>query len=456
MRLIQTRREFFRLAFSIGSVGFVSRLSRFGLLNAFAQTTASSDYRALVCIFLFGGNDSNNMVVPLDSTQYSNYTKIRANLALATTDLVSIETTSNASYGLHPQLKDLQPIFASGNLAIVANVGPLVAPLTRQAYLSNNAPIPSNLFSHADQQMVWQTSIPSGFASTGWAGRVGDQVSLLKMNSSSTFPAFVSVSGNTIMGTGEVTRAASVVPNAPLGLTGFDSSAASQSRMEALQELLTLSSGATLIQQANQTMKNGLDDSANLAKALAGAPPLPFTFPTNSIGAQLAEVARLIQVSSQMSMSRQIFFCSLGGFDTHTSQLTDQNQLFGQLGPALAVFHQTMMVLPQGKLVTTFTESDFSRTLQPNTNGGTDHAWGSHQFVMGGAVKGGNLYGTFPMLELGGPDDAETRGRWIPSTAIDQYGGTLAAWFGVPMQNLPTVFPNINNFSPNTTLTFMV
>jgi uncharacterized protein (DUF1501 family) len=451
-----SRREFLRIALTLGGVGFLGHLSRFGLINGLAQATAAGDYKALVCVFLYGGSDSNNMVVPLESLQYSAYADIRENLALPAASLVGIRTASGGDFGLHPQLQDLQPIFAAGNLALVANVGSLVAPLSRQDYLSNRAPVPSNLFSHADQQMQWQTSMPGANSTTGWAGRVADQIDLMKTNYPSTFPTFVSVSGNAILGAGERTRPGSVIPSAPLGLKGFDGSAASQARLEALQELLALDSGATLVQQASLTMRNGLSDSAKLAKALASAPSLPYTFPTTSIGAQLEEVARLIQVSGDMGMKRQIFFCSLGGFDTHTNQLSAQSQLFGQLAPALAAFHQTMQVLPQGARVTTFTESDFSRTLRPNTNGGTDHAWGSHHLVMGGSVKGGDLYGTFPVLDLSGPDDAGSEGRWIPTTSIDQYGATLAAWFGVQPDQLQVVFPNINNFSPRLTLPFMI
>lgn len=446
---MSTRRRFIRRAtYGLGSLAAAGPLGRFGLMNAFAapSTTSSSTYRALVCVFLYGGNDTNNMIVPLDAASFKQYTTIRQNLALAQNTLLPVQTASKAVYGLHPKLTDLQTLFNSKELALVANVGSLVQPLTRAQYLANQASVPSNLFSHSDQQMQWQTSVTNGsITTTGWAGRVADQVG--HMNSPSTFPTFVTVTGTSIMGTGQQTRPASVIPGATLGLRGFDTSAAATARMTGLQEILTLDSGVTLVHQAETLMSDGLKDSATLSKAMSGAVALKTVFPKTSLGSQLEEVAKLIQVRQSMGMSRQIFFCSLGGFDTHTAQLATQDSLYSQVGPALGAFFAATQELGVQNDVTTFTESDFSRTLQPNTNGGTDHAWGSHHMVMGGAVKGGNLYGQFPALELNSTNDAGGEGRWIPTTAIDQYGATLATWFGVPAQNLGSVFPNLSKFT---------
>jgi uncharacterized protein (DUF1501 family) len=431
-----------RVSLALGGLGFSGHFSRLGRLSAF--TTSPGDYRALVCIFLFGGNDSNNMVIPMDTKSFDAYTNVRKNLALPAANLLPVETKAKAPFGLHPQLKGAQSLFGSGQLAVVANVGTLVQPLTRDQYLAQKAAVPSNLFSHSDQQTQWQTSEPNSFATSGWGGRVADQVAYL--NAASTFPTLVSVAGNNMFCNGEQTRPGSVVPNATLGLKGINSSQASQRRFGALQELLTLNSGATLIQQAAATMAQGLKDSATLSRAMTGATPLETVFPTGAIGAQLQQVAKLIQVSGDLGMNRQIFFCSLGGFDTHTNQLNDQDRLLGQLDQAMAAFYNATVELGVQDKVVTFTESDFTRTFQPNSNGGTDHAWGGHHLVVGGAIKGGDIYGTFPNIALGGPDDAGNEGRWIPTTSIDQYGATLATWFGVPADKLPAVFPNIQKF----------
>jgi len=441
-----SRRQILQLACCGGGLAF-SPLGRsgfraFGAMSAYAQTT--SDYRALVCIFLFGGNDGNNMIVPLDTSSYDAYSKIRGSLALGSSALLPVTAkTGSRSFGLHPQLTNLQKLFGSGQAAVVANVGTLLQPLTRAQYLAGATALPENLFSHSDQQLQWQTSF-SGPNGTGWGGRVADKMA--SYNLPATFPTFLSVAGNALIGQGTDTTPATVIPGAPLNLTGFSNTPADNARQLALQQLLTLDTGAALVQQASTTMQQGLTNSATLQKAVSGAKALTTTFPTTSIGAQLQQIAQVIQVRDELAMKRQIFFCSLGGFDTHSGQLDAQDSLLAELDAAVAAFASATAELGVEDGVTTFTESDFCRTMQPNSNGGTDHAWGSHHLVVGGAVQGGDVYGQFPELALGGPNDAGSAGRWIPTTALDQYGATLASWFGVGTGDLSYVFPNLPKF----------
>ncbi len=439
---MNSRRNFLRTALSLGSLSATGGLGRLGLLNAMTQPTGT--YRALVCVFLYGGNDSNNMVVSLDPTAYTSYKTIRAGLALDSATLLAID--KNKAYGMHPRFTDLQAI--APQVAIVANVGNLVQPVTMDQYIKGLAKLPSNLFSHADQQAEMQTSVAGGGSTTGWAGRLADH---MPTSNTSTYPMFVSVAGNAIFGVGANTHPGAVTPNAAVGLQGFGTDAGSQARLAALKTLLgqdtqRTDSGAILLKQAARNMNNALTDAATLETALKSATALKTVFPTTSIGQQLFEVAKLIQVRGPLNMNRQIFFCSLGGFDTHTAQLTDQDRLYLQLSQALGAFYKATEELAVANQVTTFTESDFSRTLSPNSNGGTDHAWGSHHIVMGGSVKGATLYGKFPTIKLSGPDDVG-EGRWLPTTSVDQYGATLAQWFGLPASSLSSVFPNINNFT---------
>ncbi|HEX4810288.1 MAG TPA: DUF1501 domain-containing protein [Bryobacteraceae bacterium] len=436
-----SRRRFVKIgAASVGSLA----LRPLGLLPALAQSS-SPEYRALVCVFLFGGNDSNNMVIPTDATNFAAYTQIRSNLALTAAQLTGNVTakSSGAPYAFHGMMPEMASLFSNGELAVVANVGPLVQPITRDQYVANSSPIPVNLFSHSDQQMEWQTSAPGQNSATGWGGRVAD---LIASQNSSTFPPFLSLAGNTIMGSGTQTQPVALSPGGSLSLQGFNSSASSQARYQLLKQLLTTETGLALVQAANGKVASSISDATALGSALSKSTALKTTFPTTSLGAQLKQVAEIIQVRADLGMNRQIFFASLGGFDTHTGELNTHNSLYPQVSQALAAFNSAMQELGVANNVTAFTESDFNRTFQPTSGNGSDHAWGSHHLVMGGAVSGGDVYGQFPAFQLGGPNDTDTRGRWIPTTAIDQYGATLSSWFGLSSAQLASVFPNFVNF----------
>jgi uncharacterized protein (DUF1501 family) len=436
-----SRRGFIQIgAATVGSLA----LKPFGLLPALAQN--GPDYRALVCVFLFGGNDSNNSIIPMDDASFNAYTSIRGNLALSTSNLTPIvNSISGAPYAFHDKLAEVQSLFASKELAVVANVGSLVQPVTRAQYQAQQTPVPLNLFSHSDQQLQWQSSIAQGNSPTGWAGRAADYVAAQGMNSS-RFPTFYSVAGNSLEGIGANTSPVAVAPGGNLQLSGFNNSAESNARWTALNNLLNTDSGVSLVQAANGVLSNSINDASSLASALSNPPKLTTVFPSTSLGQQLQQVAQIISVRAKLGMNRQIFFCSLGGFDTHTGEIIAHNNLYPEVSPALAAFYSATQELNVAENVTTFTESDFSRTFQPTSADGSDHGWGSHHFVVGGAVKGGQIYGKFPTFELGGPDDTDTRGRWIPTTSIDQYGATLCSWFGIPDSALSTVFPNFPNF----------
>ena len=439
-----SRRGFIRLgAAGVGSLA----LRPFGLLPALAQN--GPDYRALVCIFLFGGNDANNMIIPADDASYQQYLAIRGNLALTAADLTApVTAKSGGPYSFHAKLAELSSMFSSSELAVVANVGSLVRPLTRNDYVSNQVPIPSNLFSHSDQQLEWQTSIAQGNSPTGWAGRAADVIASQNINSSK-FPTFFSVAGNSLLGTGAQTAPVTLSPGSSLQLQGFSNTNESNARLNGLTSLLTLDTGVSLAQAANNTVADSIADAKALSKALSKSTTLKAQFPKTGLGAQLQQVAQVIQVREYLGMRRQIFFCSLGGFDTHTDELNTHNLLYPQLSQAVAAFYNAVQEIGVAPNVTTFTESDFSRTFLPTSGLGSDHGWGSHHLVLGGAVQGGQIYGSFPNFQLGGSDDADSRGRWIPTTSIDQYGATLCSWFGIADQDLAKVFPNLANFSSN-------
>ena len=439
-----TRRDFMRLACcSAATASIVSGLSKFGLVSALAQGT--TDYKALVCIFLFGGNDSNNLIIPLGSS-YTNYQTIRANLAIAQGSLLPLQIGGAANFGFHPNVPELQGLFnTQKNLAVLANVGTLVQPTT-QAQYKKYQNLPSNLFSHSDQQDQWQTTQLNGLADAGWAGKIADKINPT-FNSGALFPPVLSVAGNAIFGTGDSTRPFTMSPGSAPGLQGFDSSAAGQARFLATQQLLTLDTGISLVQASSAVTNQSVQQGVVLSSALKAIAPIQTVFPKSGLASQLKQVAQVIAARSSLGVTRQIFFCSLGGFDTHSDQIATQVSLNQQLSQAMSAFYSATTELGVASNVTTFTLSEFSRTFQPGSNGGTDHAWGGHQVVLGGAVQGNQIYGTMPTLALGGPDDTGNNGRWIPTTSVDQYAATMAKWFGVSDTDMPSIFPNLANFT---------
>ncbi|MDP9051539.1 MAG: DUF1501 domain-containing protein [Acidobacteriota bacterium] len=435
------RRSFIKYA-SLAAAGNAAALRPFGALNALAQTTA--DYKALVCVFLYGGNDSNNTLIPFDTAGYKNYATVRGPLAIPQNQLLQL--SARPSFGLNPNLPDLATLFDNKNAALVLNVGTLIEPTTKKQYQTAGAVLPNNLFSHSDQQLEWQNAAQSGSTPTGWAGRIADTLNTT-YNAGSEIPMITSVAGDTLFCNGSASTPVSVSPSNLGGASCSEGTTACGAQLATAQALLQFSSGLTLVQADNQITSNAYNYAKVLTAATASVSPLKTVFPAkNGLAAQLQQIAQIIQVRAALGVSRQIFFAGIGNFDTHSDQLTLQNALLAQISPALSAFYNATVEMGVQNSVTSFTMSDFSRTFQPNSNTGTDHAWGAHHIVMGGAVKGGQMYGTFPTLALNGPDDSGSNGRWVPSTGSVQYAATLASWFGVSVSQLPTVFPNIGSF----------
>ena len=435
------RRSFIKYA-SLAAAGSAAGLRPFGALNALAQS--ATDYKALVCVFLFGGNDANNTFIPFDTTGYANYSTIRGPLALAQSSLIQLAQAPN--FALHTSLPDVATLFDSKAAAIVLNVGTLVAPITKTQYQSPGAAVPTNLFSHPDQQLEWQNAAQSGATQTGWAGRIADALTTT-YNPGGAVPMITSVAGDTLFCNGAASTPVSVSPGNLGGASCSEGTTECAAQQATAQALLQFDSGLSLVQADNSITNSAYNYAKILTAATSSVSPLQTVFPANnSLASQLKQIAQIIQVRAALGVNRQIFFASLGNFDTHAGQLAGQGGLLATLSPALAAFYAATQELGVANNVTTFTMSDFSRTFQPNSNNGTDHAWGSHHFVLGGAVKGGTLYGKFPTLALGGPDDSGSNGRWVPTTGSVQYAATLAQWFGVTPAQLPLIFPNIGSF----------
>jgi uncharacterized protein (DUF1501 family) len=437
------RRNFLK---GLGAITAANTLPGLSLMNAYAQ--AANDYKALVCVFLYGGNDANNMVVPVQSAEYNVYATGRGTIALPQGSLVPLTQATGTRFGLHANLAPLQQVWTNGDLALLFNTGPLVQPLTRAQYQANRSTRPQNLFSHDDQQEQNQSAIPNNQASVGWGGRIGDRVQV--MNAGSTVPMNISVGGNDIFLKGQTVPAYSVPTGGNFGLTTTGGNTAQrQARSTAMQSLFALDRQNQQVRSAGDVISSAVNASGALNTVVnnaASAAAPAFQGLNTSLSRQLFAVAKMVEGRATLGLRRQIFFAQAGGFDNHQNQLADQGNRFNEVGPALRAFYNALTALGMQDQVTLFTLSDFGRTLRVN-DGGSDHAWGNHHIVMGGAVRGGQTYGAFPNQALGGPDDTDRDGRWIPTTAVDQYAATLAKWFGVPDADIPAVVPNIARFA---------
>jgi uncharacterized protein (DUF1501 family) len=426
----------------------------------YAQMTGGgsfADYKALVCVFLFGGNDSWNMVVPSSNAEYEAYAGSRQNLAVPQGVLLPLQLAvpdaSGWSFGLNPAMSGLAELFNGGRAAFVANVGPLVAPATLQEYESLSVPLPPQLFSHNDQQDQWHSLKGTDVSKSGWAGRVADvlagQVTHQKLALN------VSLAGQTLYQAGAVTVPYTMGAAGPTPFSGLDPMEDEVGRRLAFESVAGAPHETVYGRAFGTVQQRALEFGESVSTELAGAPELP-SLPDDAslsgLATQVRTVAKLIAVSSELEMSRQIFFVATGGFDTHDNQNADQPDLLSTISDALKRFDDAMLHLGVSESVAAFTQSDFGRTLTSNGDG-TDHAWGGVQIVTGGAVGGGRIYGDYPLLRIGARVAAGDRaddvgaGRFIPTLASDQYAATLARWFGVSEEDLPVVARSIDNFS---------
>jgi uncharacterized protein (DUF1501 family) len=458
-------------------LGGAALTGAFGLSGASSllmpATAATDDYKALVCLFFFGGNDGMNMVVPRDATRHAQYAGVRGELALPRSSLVSM----NADYGLHPNMQALQSVWNEGALTAVHNVGPLFAPLSKAAFRAaaqGDPLVPDSLFSHSDQQLLWEAASTSAFERTGWGGRASAVMG--------TANPVISFGGNAHFGLAE-TAAPWVLPGpgSSFGADGFGTWSESVARRTALDALMNERQKSPMAEAYAQQQRSARElearleglfdfdpnpaaDSSGITAAFA--PLIANGAITSGIGQQLFEVARFVNQRSRVRGTRQIFFVQMGGFDNHFGQIEntsltgDHANLMRGAANGMAAFWRAMKAIGMGDRVTLFTQSDFGRTFVPNSSRGTDHAWGNEQLVMGGAVVGNATYGTYPRLVVGGPDDVgvdpwELNGRWIPSTSVDQYAATLLRWWGLNDTQLDVTLPNLRNFGLARNLGFL-
>jgi len=443
------RRKFLRQAAcsAVGTSALISTIMDLYAVNAAAQS--APDYKALVCIFQFGGNDSSNMLVPRSGGPYGSYAAIRGALALPQGQILPISPLNpdGIDFGLHPSMIGLQALFQQQKVAFVRNVGTLVAPVTRQQYVQGGSAIPSQLFSHSDQTLQWQTSYTARNGPvTGWGGRIADL--LTSLNGTSQVSLSIALNGSNTFQIGENVFQLQISPWGTVSLEGYDVEHPMDPETRAMSREIRREHANVFEQAYAATVRRALDSDAFVKAALESQPAITTVFPDTWLGSQLQMAARMIQAQAALGQRRQIFFCGIGGWDTHDEQLQDHADLLAELSTAMTAFYLATAEIGKANQVTTFTASDFGRTFASNGRG-SDHGWGGHHIVMGGAVQGGRLYGRYPQLVIEGPDDTDS-GRWIPTTSVDEYAATLARWFGVPASDMPLVFPNIGRFAaPN-------
>ncbi len=465
---LQTRREFVRQAAcaAVGTLSVAATIRDLHFINTAVAQSSLTDYKALVCIFLSGGNDSNNLIIPV-GTDYSSYASVRQNLALPEAAVLPIAPVNpdGHTYGLHPKLAKLQTLFGESKAAFLFNVGPLSYPMTRAQYTSGSVPKPPQLFSHSDQVTHWQTSLPDQPPRTGWGGRIADILHPLQYQliggvptaNASKIALCTSLAGANTYEVGNTFAQYAVSTSGAVSISGV-----SATQLQRMKNILALPDNNLQRTAFADVTENALATADLLNASIAATAASNYwtvPFPTTSLGNQLKMVARLIQARSPLNMKRQIFFTSVGGYDTHTSQIgstaapTDTTvgshaNLMTELSDAVFAFQRAMEQISASDKVTSFTMSDFGRTFKTNGQG-SDHAWGSHHFVVGGAVNGKRTVGTFPVLCVTGPDavPSSNEGRWIPKTSVDEYSATLAKWFGVSQGNLGVVFPNLGRFA---------
>ena len=440
----QSRRDFLRVA-GASAAGFLLARPHDAIGQMVGGSAPFADYRALVCVFLFGGNDSFNMLVPRSPAEYNAYAASRQNLAIALDQLLPINplVSDGAQYGVHPSMVGLKDLFDRGQAAFVANVGPLLAPTTKSQYQAKSVPLPPQLFSHNDQQAQWHALRGRKLMETGWGGRMADLIRLNVANQQ--LATNVSLAGNTLFQSGDDTVAYTMGATGPLAFTGFGPTGFAREQRRAFERVINASYDSVYARGFAEVQRRAVEAADRVTTAIEQAQTLSTPFPTSPLGQQLQTVARLIAVRDRLTMQRQVFFVSAGGFDSHDDQLVSQPNLLGNVSACLSAFYAATEELGVAQSVTTFTQSDFGRTLTSNGDG-TDHAWGGVQVVLGQSVQGQRIFGRYPSLVLHGPDDVGG-GRMIPSVSADQYAATLARWFGIADADLTRVAPYIGNFA---------